>query len=65
MSSLEVSQVLLMGSDGLLELLDVLGPALTEGRLCLAVSLLPLLRRRIDLSIALADAHVQVPTHDI
>jgi hypothetical protein len=56
MSSLEVGQVLLMGSDGLLELLDVLGPALTEGRLCLAVSLLPLLRRRVDLTVTLANA---------
>jgi hypothetical protein len=43
-----------VGSDGFLELLDVLGPALSEGRLGLAVSLLPFLRRRIDLVAVLA-----------
>jgi hypothetical protein len=42
-SSLEVGQVLLMGPDGLLELLDVLGSALSEGRLRLAIPLLPFL----------------------
>ena len=35
--------------DARLELLDVLGAALTEGRLGLSVALLPLLRRGIDL----------------
>jgi hypothetical protein len=45
-----------MGSDGLLELLDVLGPALSEGRLRLAVPLLPLLGRGVDLPTALAYA---------
>jgi hypothetical protein len=43
-----------VGSDGFLELLDVLGPALTEGCLGLAVSLLPFLRCRIDLVAVLA-----------
>jgi hypothetical protein len=43
-----------MSSDGLLELLDVLGPALSEGRLGLAISLLPFFRRRIDLAAASA-----------
>lgn len=49
MGSLEVSQVLLMGADGLLELLDVLGSALTKSSLGLTVPLLSLLRCRIDL----------------
>ena len=39
-----------MGSDGFLELLDVLRPALSESRLGLAVSLLPFLRCGIDLA---------------
>ncbi len=43
MGGLEVGEVLLMSSDGLLELLDVLGPALSECRLSLAIPLLPLL----------------------
>jgi hypothetical protein len=49
MSSLEAVKVRLMDADGLLELLDVLGAALAEGRLGLAVTLLPLLRGSIDL----------------
>jgi len=48
MSSLEIGQVLLVGSDGLLELLNVLCPTLPEGRLCLAISLLPLFRGCVD-----------------
>lgn len=56
MSSLEVGQVLLMGADGLFQLLDVLGATFSEGRLSLTVPLLPLLRSRIDLPPALAHA---------
>lgn len=49
MSSIQVSQGLLLDTDGLLELLDVLGSALPKSCLSLAVSLLPLLCGRIDL----------------
>lgn len=38
-----------MGLDRFLELLDILRSTLSEGRLCLAVSLLALLRGGIDL----------------
>ena len=38
-----------MGADGFLQLLDVLGPALSKSGLGLTVSLLPLLRGSIDL----------------
>jgi hypothetical protein len=55
MSSLEIGQVLLVGADGFFQLLDVLGPPLTESGLGLAVSLLPFLRRSIDLRAALAE----------
>lgn len=64
MSRLEISQVLLMRPDGFLELLDVLGAALSKSSLGLAVSLLPLLRRRIDLPAALAYARKQQSTHE-
>jgi hypothetical protein len=43
MSSLKVGQVLLVSPDGLLQLLNVLGPALSEGGLGLTVPLLPFL----------------------
>jgi len=43
MGGLEIGQVLLMGTDGLFELLDVLGSPFPESCLCLAVSLFPLL----------------------
>lgn len=46
--SLQVVEVLLMDADSLLELLDVFGAAFTEGGLRLAVSLLALLRCRVD-----------------
>lgn len=46
---LQVVQVLLVDLDRLLELLDVLGAALAEGGLGLAVPLLPLLRGGVDL----------------
>ena len=48
-STLQVVQVGLVDTDGLLELLDVLGTALTEGSLGLSVSLLALLRSSINL----------------
>ena len=51
-SSLEIGQVLLMGTNSFLELLDVLGPPLSECRLCLAVSLLSLFRCSIYLDVA-------------
>lgn len=61
MSSLEVGEVLLVSSDGFLELLDILGPALSEGRLGLAVSLLPLLGSCVDLTAAISTyTHVAV-----
>lgn len=47
---LQVLQGVLMVLDGALELLDVLGAALTEGSLGLAVALLALLRSGIDLA---------------
>lgn len=50
MSGIEVGECLLLHTYGLLELLDVLGASLTESSLRLPISLLPLLRRRIDLS---------------
>ena len=53
-SSLKVGQVLLVRTDGILELFDVLGAALPERRLGLAVPLLPLLRSRVDLPAASA-----------
>ena len=46
---MEAGKISLMGADGFLKLLDVLGPALSESGLGLAVSLLPLLRGSIDL----------------
>jgi hypothetical protein len=49
MGGLEVVKVGLMDTDGLLELLDVLSPALSEGGLSLPVPLLALLGRSIDL----------------
>jgi hypothetical protein len=55
MSSLKVGQVLLVSPDGLLELLNVLGAALTECCLGLAIPLLSLLGCRIDLPAALAN----------
>lgn len=48
-SRLQIVQVGLMDTDGFLELLDVLGTALTESSLGLSVSLLALLRGSIDL----------------
>lgn len=49
MSSIQISQRLLLDTDSLLELLDVLGSPLSKRCLGLAVSLLPLLCGRIDL----------------
>jgi hypothetical protein len=49
MGCLEIMQVPFVDPDCLLELLDVLGPALSKGRLCLSIPLLPLLGRRIYL----------------
>ena len=54
MSGLKIGEVLLMGADGLLELLDVLGSPFPEGGLSLTVPLLPLLRRRVYLWTKLA-----------
>lgn len=45
---LKVGEVLLMGANGLLQLLDVLGSPFSESRLSLPVSLLPFFRGRID-----------------
>jgi hypothetical protein len=56
MGSLKVGQILLMSPDGFLELLDVLGPALSESRLSLTVPLFSLLGSCIDLAAALAHA---------
>lgn len=53
MGRLQVVQVLLVDLDRLLELLDVLGAALPERGLGLAVPLLPLLRRGVDLYLVL------------
>lgn len=53
MRGLQVVQVLLVDLDRLLELLDVLGAALPERGLGLAVPLLPLLRRGVDLYLVL------------
>ena len=47
---LKALQSLILLLDGSLELLDVLGPSLSKGGLRLAVTLLPLLRGRIDLA---------------
>lgn len=54
-------QVLLVNLDRLLELLDVLGAALAERGLSLAVPLLPLLGRGVDLCPAVSDdlSHTQ------
>lgn len=49
MSSIQISQGLLLDTDSLLELLDVLGSPLSKSCLSLAVSLLPLLCGRVDL----------------
>lgn len=49
MRCIQVGQGLLLDTDGLLELLDVLGTSLTESSLGLTVSLLPLLSGCIDL----------------
>jgi hypothetical protein len=49
MSSIQISQSLLLDTDSLLKLLDVLGSPLAESCLSLAVALLPLLCGRIDL----------------
>lgn len=49
MGSLEVMEVLLVDTNSLLKLLDVLRPSLAEGGLGLPVALLPLFRGRIDL----------------
>lgn len=46
---LQALQRLLIVLNGSLQLLDILGPPLTEGGLCLSVALLALLRRGIDL----------------
>ncbi len=48
-SCLEIVQIGLMNTDGLFQLLDVLGAAFTERSLSLPVSLLTLLRRSVDL----------------
>jgi hypothetical protein len=47
---LEVLERLLLVLNGALELFDILGPTFTEGRLGLAVALLALLGRGIDLT---------------
>jgi hypothetical protein len=57
---LEIGQVLLMGADSFLELLDVLGSPFPESRLCLPVPLLPFLGCRIDLQM-LSDGGVDEP----
>lgn len=49
MSSIQISQRLLLDTDSLFKLLDVLGSPLSKRCLSLAVSLLPLLCGRIDL----------------
>lgn len=49
MGSIQVSQGLLLDTDGLLKLLDVLGAPLPKSCLSLTVSLLPLLCGRVDL----------------
>lgn len=49
MGSIQIGQCLLLNTDCLLELLDVLGSPLAESRLSLAVPLLALLCGRIDL----------------
>lgn len=46
---LEAVEVLFVGADGLLQLLDVLGPTLSESSLCLPIPLLPLLGCCVDL----------------
>lgn len=48
---LQIGKVLLVGTDSIFKLLDVLSPALTERSLSLAVSLLAFLRGSIDLDI--------------
>jgi hypothetical protein len=48
-SGLKIGEVLLMGADSLLELLDVLGPPFPESRLRLPVPLLPFFGCRVDL----------------
>lgn len=50
MALLEILEILLMMLDGGLELLDVLGATLTEGRLCLTVTLFAFFRRGINLA---------------
>jgi len=49
MGGLKAVQVLFVHSDGLLKLFDVLGSSFAESGLGLAVPLLPLLRRGVDL----------------
>jgi hypothetical protein len=51
MSSLEVGEVLLVLSNGFLELLDVLSSALAEGCLSLTVSLFSFLRSCVNLDL--------------
>lgn len=51
MSSIQISQRLLLDTDSLFKLLDVLGSPLSKRCLSLAVSLLPLLCGRIDLEL--------------
>lgn len=48
-SRIEICQSLLMHSDGVFKLLDVLCSALSKGSLCLPVALLSLLRGSVDL----------------
>lgn len=55
---LQVVEILLMDTDGLFQLLDVLGSPLTEGRLSLAVALFPLLRSCIDLRNFISQEHL-------
>lgn len=65
MSSLKAVEVGLMDADGLLELLDVLGAALAEGSLGLAVALLPFLRGSIDLGeVSLRSVHTTCAWYD-
>ncbi len=46
---MEVVKIRLMGANSLLELLDVLGTALSKGGLCLPIALLPFFGSRVDL----------------
>ena len=49
MGRLEVVQVGFVDANGLFELLDILGPAFSEGSLCLSVPLLAFLGCGVDL----------------